>query len=162
MADSALLDLLQILRDRIRAAGYAGQHLGDGTFGLQFVAHQPDRLRLGADEDEAAFLNLLGKFGVLGEQAVSRMDGFSVSHLRGGDDRRLVQVTLVNSRRTDTDGLVRESHIFCADIGLRVDGNRLDTKLPASALDSERNLTPIGDEQFLKHSPYSMTNKGSP
>lgn len=58
-----------------------------------FVAHQANGFCFRANEDKAGALNLLGKVGVLGEEAVTRMDCYCAGDFSGADDCRDVQIT---------------------------------------------------------------------
>ena len=51
-----------------------------------FVAHQANGFCFRADEDKAGAFNLLGKIGVLGEEAVTRMDCYCAGDFSGADD----------------------------------------------------------------------------
>ena len=43
-------------------------------------------------KDEAGIVDPLGEVGVLGQEAVTRMNGAGIGHLGGADDRRHVEV----------------------------------------------------------------------
>ena len=58
-----------------------------------FVAHQANGFCFRANEDKAGAFNLLGKVGVLGEEAVTRMDCYCAGDFSGADDCRDVQIT---------------------------------------------------------------------
>src|SRR3712207_8931190 len=64
--------------------------------------------RSGADELDLARAADLGEVGVLGEEAVTGVDGLDVRHLGGGDDAVHLQVALARRRLADADGLVGE------------------------------------------------------
>ena len=57
------------------------------------------------------------------------------------------QVGLDRGRRTDAHGLVGVTDVQSADIGIGVDGHRLDAHLPTGAHDAHGDLAPVGDEQ---------------
>jgi len=59
------------------------------------VAHQADRLRSGADEHEPALFDALREVGVLGQEAVARVDRDRIRDLRGRDDRGHVEIALL-------------------------------------------------------------------
>jgi len=71
------------------------------------------------------------------------------------DQRRHVQVAQVGRRRADTDGLVGELHILGFLVGLGIDDDSFDAELAARALNPERDLAAIGNENFFKHSGFS-------
>ena len=78
-----------VVAERAAAAGHA-RHAGrlHRADRLDLVAHQADRVGLGADEDEAGLLDAFGEVGVLGEEAVAGMDRLGVGDFGRGDDLR--------------------------------------------------------------------------
>ena len=97
----------------------------------RLVAHQPDHLRVGADELDVARLADLGQVGALGQEPVAGMDRVGAGDFRGADDRRHVQVAVGAARRADADVLVGEPDVQRVLVGLRVDGDGLDAQLAA-------------------------------
>jgi hypothetical protein len=104
--------------------------------------------RAWADEHEAGALDPLGEVGVLGQEAVARVDGHGVGDLRGADDGRDVQVAVAGGGRADADRFVGEQDMLEIAIGLGVDGDGLDAEFAAGALDAQRDLAAVGDEDF--------------
>src|SRR6476619_6211804 len=104
-----------------------------------------------ADKGEAAALDALREISVLREKAVAGMDRLGVGDLGGGDDRGHVEVALRRGCRTDADGFVGELDVLRVAIGLRIDHNRLDADLAARALDAQRDLAAVGDQDLLEH-----------
>ena len=145
---------------RARDAGHAGglHHLD----GRDLVAHQADGFGARADEDEAALLDALGEIGVLRQEAVARMDRDRVGHLGGADDGRHVQIGERRLRRPDANGLVGEQHVLGVEVGGGMHRHGLDAELAAGPQNAERNLAAVGDDDFLDHRGYSMTNSGWP
>src|SRR5262249_58661870 len=76
--------------------------------------------------------------------------------------RRYVQVTVRASCRADADVLVRILHVQLILVRLRVDRDRLDTKLAARVDDAQSDFTAIGDEDFLEHYVVLIANSRSP
>jgi hypothetical protein len=112
-------DLLRVLRQLTlgaRNAGHTG--LDHGLLGGHLVAHHADRVGGRADESEAAAFDPLGKIGVLRQEAVTGVDGFSVGHLGGRDDRRHVEITLGRCGWPDANGFVSQLDVFGVAIGL--------------------------------------------
>ena len=93
----------------------------------------------------------LGEAGVLGEEAVARMDRVGAGDLAGGDDRRDVEVALARRRRADADALVGEPHMHGVGVGRRMDGDRRDADLLAGAEHAERDLAAVGDQDLVEH-----------
>ena len=94
--------------------------------GRDLVTHQANGLGARADEDEAGFFDHFGEIGVLGEKAVTRVDGHCTGYLGGGDDGRDVEVGFSTGRSADTDGFVGQQHMFELPVGGGVNGHCLD------------------------------------
>ncbi len=117
----------------------------------RLVAHQPDDLRVGADELDVAGLAHFGEVGALGEKAVAGMDRVGAGDLRGADDGRHVQIAVGAARRADADVLVGEADVQRVLVGLGVDRHRLDAQLPAREDDAQGDFATVGDQNFLEH-----------
>src|SRR5579871_3238355 len=115
------------------------------------VAHHPDVIGSRADEGNAVLLDDVGEFGVLGEESVTGMNRFGAGDLARGDDRRDVQVALRARGRTDANAFIGKAHMH--RIGVRRGMHRHcgDTHLLAGAVDAERNLAAVGNENFFEH-----------
>ena len=145
-------DLLGVVGQGAFAARDAGHAaLDHGLLGGDLVAHRADRLRCRPDEDKAAFFDTLGEVGVLAEETVARMDGFSVRHFGRGDDGGHVEVAQAGRRRADADRFIGQFHVLGLAIGFRVDDHRLDAHLATGALDAKGDFASIGDQDFLEH-----------
>src|SRR5690606_18111286 len=93
----------------------------------------------------------------------ARVDGFGIGDFGGRDDGRHVQVAFARGRRPDAHGFVGQAHVLGVAIGLGVHHHRLDAELAAGALDAQRDLAAIGDQDFFEHiSNQPMTNSGWP
>jgi hypothetical protein len=79
------------------------------------------------------------------------MDRIRAGDLRGGDDPGDVEVRFARRRRPDADVVVGESDVERLPVGVRVDGDGLESELAARPNDAERDLAAIGDEDFPKH-----------
>jgi hypothetical protein len=93
-----------------------------------FVPHEFHRFRTGTDEGQAGVLASSGETGVLGQKAVSRVDGVYLSLPGYGDD--LVDAEVALSRRWGTDvvGLIRIADMQGRSISVRVDGYRVEAR----------------------------------
>src|SRR5690606_18792820 len=81
-----------VFRQRAVGTGnhrYAG--FDHGFLGRHLVAHQADGVSFRADEGETGLLHLFGEVGVLGEEAVTRVDTRGAGQLSCTDDRRDVR-----------------------------------------------------------------------
>ena len=115
------------------------------------VAHQADVLGLRADEDDLVRLHDVGEMRVLGEKAVAGMDRVRARDLAGRDDRRDVEIGLARRRRTDADDFVGEPHMHGVRIGRRMHRDGRDAHLLAGAIDAERDLAAVRDQDLLEH-----------
>ncbi len=132
-----------------RHDGHAGGAHGLLRDGL--VAHLGDGLRARADKRQVVVVADARELGVLGQEAVARVDGVGAGDLGRGDDGRDVEVALRRRRRPDADGLVGEADGECVAVGRGVHRDGLDPHLAAGADDAERDLAAVGDEDFLDH-----------
>ncbi|MCY1297429.1 hypothetical protein D9M70_468680 [compost metagenome] len=152
---------------RQRAVGARhGRYAGTlhGVLGGHLVAHQANGVGFRADEGEAGFLHLFGEVGVLGEEAVARVDRGSAGQFGGADDRRDAQVGLGGRSRADADGLVGQGQVHQLTVGRGVHRHRLDAQLLAGAQDAQGDLATVGDQDFFQHRRLSavqtMVNSG--
>ena len=111
--------------------------------GLDLIAQQPHGLDRRADEADAAVPADLREVDVLGQEPVAGVDGVDVGDLRGADDTRDIEVTLVAVRRSDAHRLIGKPQVRGTAVGLGIDGHRLDPQLPAGSDDPQCNLTAI-------------------
>ena len=93
----------------------------------------------------------LGEAGVLGQEAVARMDGVGAGDLAGGDERRDVEIAVAGRRRADADALVGEADVHGVGVGGRMHRHGGDAELLAGAQDAERDLAAVGDEDLVEH-----------
>jgi hypothetical protein len=126
-------------------------HLHHGAPRGRLVAHQPDLLRVRANEGQLAPLADLRELRILGEEAVPRVDRVGTRDLRRRDDAGNVQIALPRRRRPDADVLVREANVQRLAVGLRVDGDRPDPELLAGPDHAKRDLPPIRDQYLTEH-----------
>ena len=116
-----------------------------------FQAHCPDRLGRRADENKAGRGAGFGKGGVLGEEAVARMDCRGVRLLGGGEDADRREVAFRSRAGADHDQLVGLPRMRPGEIRLGGDGDRPDAHVPRGADDPAGDLAAIGDEERGDH-----------
>ena len=129
-----------------------------GRLGVELLQ---DRSRW-PNEGELVRRNRLGEGGILGEEAVARVNGVAAGGKRRGDDRRCGEVALLGVRWTNADRLVGNQH--CARVGIRlaVGDHRLKSELATGAQDAQRNLATIRNQDALDHlapSPIDSSRK---
>ncbi len=138
--------------------------LGHQRLGGILQAHGADRRGRGADEDEARGLDRLDELGVLGEEAVARMDGF-----RPGGEGRLdqplaAQVAVGRLRAADRHRLVGHGHMERLGIGIGMDGDGRHAQAPGGGRDADGDLAAVGDQDLAEHrtSPSGPAAGGFP
>ena len=144
-------DLLGVLGQRPLRARHAGHTgLGHRHLGADLVSHQTNRVGARPDEHESTLLDLLREIRVFGQEAVTRMDRLCIGDFGRADDRRNVQVALRRWRRPDAYRLVGQAHVLRLGIGFRMHDDGLDAELATRTLDTQRDLTAVGDQHFVE------------
>ncbi len=150
-----ILDFTDETRDDIDP-----RFLGE-LLGLDLVPHRRNRADRRPDKGNALGLELLGKAGPLGQEAIARVNRLGPGLLAGGDDLVGDQIGLCSGRRADVHGLVRHLHERRAGIGIGIDRNGLDTH-PAGGLDHPASdFATVGDEDFLEHQSFPTILRNS-
>ena len=106
---------------------------------------------LRADELDAFFFQTARELGVLGQEAVARMDGLGAGLLAGSDDLVHDQVGLFRGSRADTDGFVGEIDVQRVLVGFGIDGDGLDAHLAGGLDDAAGDFSPVRDQDLVKH-----------
>ena len=140
------------VRDDAVAAGNdretSFRHFGAGAV---FLTHHADHVRRRADERNVRGLTDLGKVCVLRKETVAGMDGVYVGDFGGADNLRDIEIALGTARGPDANGFIGKTDVERMAIGFGIDGDRADAQLFARCKDAERNLTTIGNKDFLEH-----------
>ncbi len=115
------------------------------------VSQGPHRRGLGADEGDARCVTGLDEIGVLGQQAVSRMNRIRAAVPRDADDLRDREIrTDGRQPLADQIGLVRLEAVERQLVLLGVDRDRLLAQLRRRPHHADRDLAPVGDQDFLE------------
>ena len=124
--------------------------LGGQRAGAGLVAKQRKLGRRRADEDQPGVGAGLGEVGALAEEAVAGVHRVAAGVAGGGQQRVDVEV---GGR---ADGLQR--HRLAAAAGMRrvavvgrVDRHGVEPQVQRGAVDAQRDLAAVGDQQFLQH-----------
>ena len=135
-------------------APWGNGHTGlDGVgAGTIFVSHGPDGGGFGADEFNVTALADFGEVRIFGQKTVAGMDGIDIGNLGGTDDAIDFKITLGAGRGADADGFVGQLHVERIDVGLGIDRDGLHTEFATGAHDAECDFSPVGDQDFSKHS----------
>ena len=116
---------------------------------LDLRAHRADRRGRRADPDQPGVHDRSSEVGVLGEEAVARVDGVGARALRGLDDRRRRAGRTPRAWRPPARPRVGLAHERRVRVGLRVHRDRRDAELAAGAEDAPGDLAAVGDEQAV-------------
>ncbi len=104
-----------------------------------------------ADEGQVMLFHDLREMRVLGQEAIAGMDRIGASDLACGDQGGDVQVGLRAGRRADADAFICEPYMHGVDVSSGVCCDSRDAQFAAGALDAQRNLAPVGDQNFCDH-----------
>src|SRR5699024_282862 len=120
-------------------------------FGGDLVAHGPDGVRVGAEEDDAGGLAGRGELRVLRQESVAGVDGLRSGRLGGGDDLVDAQIRFGGGGRAQVHGGIGGLDVGGVGIGVGVDGDGSDPEPTAGADDAQGDLSAVGDEYSLEH-----------
>jgi hypothetical protein len=140
----AHIRVLRAWHERDSAGGH-GMLCGD------LVAHGPDRVRAGAEEDDARGLAGGGELGVLGQEAVAGVDGLGTGCLCCGDDLVDTQIGFGGLGRAEVYGDVGGFDVCGLGVGVGVHGDGADAESAAGADDAQGDLSAVGDEYCVEH-----------
>ncbi len=116
-----------------------------------FVAHQPDRLGLRADEDQPGFGDDTGEIGILRQEAIARMDRPRAAPPTGRDDLLAVEIGSGRDRAEQFDCLVSLTHVQRGAVLVLIDRDGADAESPQGPDDPTGDFPAIGDEDFGEH-----------
>ena len=147
-----LLDLLVPL-DGALGAGHHGHVALDGQLaGRDLVAEGVDGVGRGADEDDAGLLHVAGELGVLGQEAVARVDHVHAVLAGDVDDGVAVEVGAdgrVLAALADHVGLVGLLAVHAQPVLVAEDGDGVHGELVGGAEDAHGDLAAVGHEQLV-------------
>ena len=128
------------------------RHAGRARLGLRggLVAQTFDDLGRRADEDQPGSLHRAGKRGILGQEAVARMDGLRAAAQRGGDHGIDAQVALGGAGAAQADRLADLGRVQRVAVGTGVHAGHRDAEAPAGAGDAAGDLAAVGNQNLLK------------
>jgi hypothetical protein len=101
----------------------------------------------------------LGEVGVLGEEAVARVDGVRAGLLGDLEDLGDVEVGVGGSGAAERVGLVGQPDEQRVTVGVGVDGDTADPGVPAGTDHADRDLTTVGDQDLLQR-PRALRRLG--
>ena len=113
------------------------------------AAHQRDRFRRRADEDQAGIAAGRGEIFVLGEEPVAGMHRVGARLPGDIDDRVDAQVAFARRARPDGPRLVGEAHVQGRAIAFGIDRHRGNAHVAARTDHTHRDLATVGDQNLL-------------
>src|SRR5208282_2574859 len=119
--------------------------------GAGFAAHHLHGLRGGADEDDSGLAAGAGEGWVLGEKAVTGMDGLGTAAARGFENPGNVQIGLGCLGGAEILAETGLAYVESPPVHVGVDRDRLDAHLATGTDDAYRDLAAIGDEDSFEH-----------
>ncbi len=127
----------------------------------QLVAHQPDMIRRRSDEADSVLLHDRREVRVFRQEPVARVDGVGVGDGGRGQNRRNVEIALARRGRADADAFIGETDMHGVLVRRRVHRHGLNPHLVTGAVDAERDLAAVGDQDFVEHGRVGI-NPGPP
>ena len=91
------------------------------------------------------------KAGVFGQEAIAWMDGVCAGDLAGRQQRGNVEIGIARGRRPDAHAFIGELDVHRLGIGGGMPGDGGDSHFHGRAQDAQRDLAPVGDEDFIEH-----------
>jgi hypothetical protein len=125
------------------------------------LAHHFNDFRPRTDEGNLGRFAHFREVRILGQKPVAGMNGVHVGDFRGADYVGDVQITFAAARRPDAHGFIGKAHVQRIPVGLRIDGDRLDSQLLARADDPQGDLAAVGYQNFVEHRESPPTSCGS-
>ena len=106
---------------------------------------------LGADKDNALFLQTAGKGFVLTQKTIAGVHGLCAGLLAGGNDAVGLQIGLTAGRWANVHGFIGQLDVAGFLVRFGVDRNSLDAHFLGGGDDSACDLATVGDQDFCKH-----------
>ena len=119
---------------------------------LGLVLDRAHRAGRWPDEDEIAVGASLRELRLLGEKAVSGMDGTSAGPLRRRDHLLAVEIALAGGRGPEPHGFVGRLHVQSVRVCVRIDGDGLDAERACRPRDAAGDLATVRDEDLFEQS----------
>ncbi len=138
--------------------------------GRDFISKTAHDVRRRTDEDDPHFRTGLGEFRVLGQEAVTGVDGVDAGVQRYADDGVDIQIGVDGALAlADQVALVGLEAVQGEAVFLRIDGDRSHAQFGGGAKHANGDFAPIGDKQtfdltaFFRHrSPLAELRRNRP
>ena len=93
----------------------------------------------------------LRESGVFRQKTIAGVDRLRAGDLAGRNDRGLGKIAFRRRCRADADAFISHPHMHRVSIDGGMHRDRFDPHLTAGAHHAQRNLAPVGDQDFLEH-----------
>lgn len=127
-------------------AGGFGEAAGGG-----FRTEAADGFGGGSDENEPSVDAGVGEGGVFAEEAVAWVDGVDAVAAGGVEDSGLMKVAFGGRGGAEVGGFIGGADVEGGAVGVGIDGYAADAELAEGSGDADRDLAPVGDQDFLEH-----------
>ena len=124
---------------------------GGRPLGLDLVPHDPDMLRLWADEGDLVLFENVGETRILGEEAVARMDGVCAGNFASRNDRGDVKITVARRRRANAYAFVGQLDVHRVFVGRRIDSDCRNPELLGRAQHPQCDFSSVRDQNLIEH-----------
>ena len=119
--------------------------------GRVLEAHRPDRRRRRPDEDQPRRHHRIDEVGVLGQEAIARMDRLRAGGLGRRDDPVAPQIAVGGRGPAQMHGLIGHLHMARIAVGVGIDRDRRHAQAAAGVDDAAGDLAPVGDQDLVEH-----------
>ena len=118
--------------------------------GRDFISQTAHDVRRRTDEDDPHFRTGLGEFRVLGQEAVTGVDGVDAGVQRHADDGVDIQIGVEGALAlADQVALVGLEAVQGEAVFLRIDGDRSHAQFGGGAKHANGDFAPVGDQQVF-------------
>ena len=119
--------------------------------GCGLGTHRVNAFGLGPDEGDAGVGAGAGEAGVLGQEAVTGVDGLRAGLFRHIQDHVAAQVRVGRARATDRPGLVGQPHVLRILVRFRIHRDGVDAEATAGADHATGDLAAVGYQYAFEH-----------
>mmetsp|Transcript_41879 Transcript_41879/g.72734 ORF Transcript_41879/g.72734 Transcript_41879/m.72734 type:complete len:797 (+) Transcript_41879:128-2518(+) len=144
-------DRMVLVSDLALVAGddEASGVLGD-LLGRQLVTHSMHGATGGTDEGQTSRFNHVHELGILGQEAISRVNCLSATLLGHVENAVHAQIRIIRLSGSNSVGLVGHLHMHTRSISIRVNSHSLDTKLLGGTNNTASNLSSVGNQNLIE------------
>ena len=130
---SEALCFIHTLQQAFTTRHYRYTGLDHGFFSRNLITHGIDHIRGGANKLDPMIITDLGKFGVLCQEPIPRVNRIRIRNLSGSHQVWYIQVRVAALRTANTNGFICKFYMQAVPVSCGINGNRLDPHLPGGA-----------------------------